>query len=212
MTEEVKGETGAEGGNYSNWEEFLIDSCRFGDIDDIKEALSNGADPNHKDEQGNNALHMAAANGHLEVAKIIAPLVKPETINGKNEAGNTPLHWAVINNMKFLVEFLLSIKADCNVKNGDGDRPLDLAINQEKLELIELIAPFTTPTAEEMKEAEELKEDAAGEDDGEEDEGEDDKAGKTVPKVSETAEKITPPSAEVKEKSAGDGTKEKTGS
>ena len=34
---------------------------------------------------------MAAANGHVEIIKIILPLLKPEIINAQNESGNTAL-------------------------------------------------------------------------------------------------------------------------
>jgi hypothetical protein len=183
--------------NYSSWEEFLIDSCRFGELEDVKECLSNGVDVNFRNEQKNTGLHMAAANGHLEIVKLVTPLMKKELINSQNEAGNTPLHWAVLNNKKFIVEYLLSLQADCNLKNEDGERPLDIAIKLELPEMLEQIAPFTAMTAEEIKESEEVKEDEEGEDEegeeGAEDKKKDEGAPQEPPAPAEKDEKTGKP-------------------
>jgi uncharacterized protein len=48
-------------------EELLL-SCRYGDLDDVKQFVEKfGADAvaNARDENGNTVLHMASANGHL---------------------------------------------------------------------------------------------------------------------------------------------------
>eukprot|EP01017_Pseudomicrothorax_dubius_P026895 TRINITY_DN3040_c0_g1_i1.p1 TRINITY_DN3040_c0_g1~~TRINITY_DN3040_c0_g1_i1.p1 ORF type:complete len:238 (-),score=84.03 TRINITY_DN3040_c0_g1_i1:89-754(-) len=143
---------------YESWEEFFIDSCRSGELEDIKEALSNEADVNFVGAGGNNALHMAGANGHAEVVKFLITKVRPETINSPNEAGNTPLHWAIINNKKDIVQILVENGADCNLKNSNGERPIDLALTAEYLEIAELLAPKTKLTAEEIKEEEKEEE------------------------------------------------------
>jgi ankyrin repeat protein len=48
--------------------EDLLLSCRYGDIDDVKSFIDRyGTDPvsDARDENGNNVLHMASANGHI---------------------------------------------------------------------------------------------------------------------------------------------------
>ena len=48
--------------------EDLLLSCRYGDLDDIKSFLDRfGTTPlaEARDDNGNNVLHMASANGHI---------------------------------------------------------------------------------------------------------------------------------------------------
>ena len=48
-------------------EDFLL-SCRYGDLDDVKSFIDRfGTAPvgESRDENGNNVLHMASANGHI---------------------------------------------------------------------------------------------------------------------------------------------------
>lgn len=48
--------------------EYLLLSCRYGDSDDVKSFIDRfGTAPvgEARDENGNNVLHMASANGHI---------------------------------------------------------------------------------------------------------------------------------------------------
>nr|CAG8500474.1 8025_t:CDS:2 [Entrophospora candida] len=75
------------------------------------------------DEFGNTALHMASANGHIEIVKfIIESICSSSTnddfsigtlINSQNNSGNTPLHWSALNGHLDVVEILLN--------HGDGN-------------------------------------------------------------------------------------------
>jgi hypothetical protein len=90
---------------YDSQEEYFVDCCRAGELDEVKELLKNEAlKIVWTSEDNNNCLRtffskedMAAANGHLEVLKTIfefianKPTIKQELLNGKNCDGNTPL-------------------------------------------------------------------------------------------------------------------------
>jgi len=39
-------------------------------------------------------------------------------INIQNSGGNTAVHWCVLNNKPETLKFLISKKADCNIKNA----------------------------------------------------------------------------------------------
>ncbi|XP_022897064.1 integrin-linked protein kinase 1-like [Olea europaea var. sylvestris] len=47
--------------------EALLEAARYDDIDDVKSIASAGLSLDSKDSQGRTALHMAAANGHLDI-------------------------------------------------------------------------------------------------------------------------------------------------
>ncbi|CAI7894107.1 unnamed protein product, partial [Closterium sp. NIES-54] len=69
--------------------------ARYGDMDDVAAALDGGADAGVADDEGRTALHMAAANGHTEIARLLIQRGAP--VNAVNRQGNTPLHWAAVN-------------------------------------------------------------------------------------------------------------------
>ena len=73
-----------------SYEEFLIYSARIGEIDDVKQMLEEETDVNTADKAtGNSALHMACANGHTEIVKLL--LQHKANINILNNSKNTPL-------------------------------------------------------------------------------------------------------------------------
>ncbi len=51
--------------------EYLILSAREGDLESVQECLENEVDVNHTDADGNSALHMASANGHLATVQFL---------------------------------------------------------------------------------------------------------------------------------------------
>ncbi|RCK56322.1 Ankyrin repeat-containing protein YAR1 [Candida viswanathii] len=70
-------------------------------------------------------LHMAAANGHLEVVKYLLLLISKDDvkafIEAKNDNGNTALHWASYNGHLEVVQYLVEeFNADPFIKNKSG--------------------------------------------------------------------------------------------
>lgn len=49
----------------------LIYWASLGDVDQVKELLIHGEDPNQTDDEGYSALQAAAENDHLEVVKLL---------------------------------------------------------------------------------------------------------------------------------------------
>ena len=82
-----------------SYEEYLIYSARIGEFDDVKEMLDEKTDVNTKDKNtGNTALHMACANGHYDIVKLL--LKHNADTNILNNPKNTPLR-----NQKILIYY-----------------------------------------------------------------------------------------------------------
>ena len=75
---------------------------------------------------GNTALHLASANGFIEVVKYLVDELHCD-IDPKNKSLSKPLSWAAFNGQKKVVEFLLEKGADFNSKNINGKKPSELA-------------------------------------------------------------------------------------
>ena len=75
---------------------------------------------------GNTALHLASANGFIDVVKYLVNELHCD-INAKNNSLSTPLSWAAFNGQKNVVEFLLEKGADFDLKNINGKKPSELA-------------------------------------------------------------------------------------
>lgn len=99
-----------------------LDGARYGDLESLiqihKEHKDNNIEifVNYKTSTGTTALHMACANGHMNIVKFLLYDVN-NSVNVKNDEGNTPLHWASINGHLEIVEFLLqngALPEECN--------------------------------------------------------------------------------------------------
>ena len=110
-------------------EEYYLECARYGELQDLKEAMKDVTkdfNVNLVDFGGNTALHLASANGFIEVVKYLVDELHCD-INAKNKSLSTPLSWAAFNGQKKVVEFLLEKGADFDVKNSNGKKPSELA-------------------------------------------------------------------------------------
>ncbi|XP_057732279.1 uncharacterized protein LOC130947594 isoform X3 [Arachis stenosperma] len=95
--------------------EALLEAARYDDMDDVVILASNGVPLDSKDEQGRTALHMAAANGHIEIVEYL--IGQGVDLNVANEEKNTPLHWACLNGHVEVVKKLIMAGANVGVLN-----------------------------------------------------------------------------------------------
>lgn len=110
-------------------QEELWDACKEGDVNAVKKALANGANPNlldtRRSKNGRRPLNWAAYYGHLEI--IIILIDNGAEIDGQNLTGFTALHHAVEKRKAKAVKLLLEKGANQNLKNKRGLTPLELA-------------------------------------------------------------------------------------
>ena len=71
----------------------LREAIREGDIEAVKRHLGADMDVNARDDNGWNPLHLAAENGHKEIAELL--IAKGADVNAKNKYGDTPLGLAI---------------------------------------------------------------------------------------------------------------------
>ncbi|MFC1781686.1 ankyrin repeat domain-containing protein, partial [Planctomycetota bacterium] len=88
----------------------LHEAAEAGDIEQIKQLISEGAEIDLRDNRGNTPLYNAAANGRLEVAELLIE-------NGADVNAGTPLQAACESGNKELAELLIDKGADVNAKN-----------------------------------------------------------------------------------------------
>lgn len=110
------------------------------ELDPKSELVYNCPFINKKDEDGNSALLIAAANDYLYVMK---PLIKAgANINEKNENGETAIMHAIANENYAMVKFLFENKVDINVENNDGVTIDDLLEDVSNKELIKMVEDY----------------------------------------------------------------------
>ena len=134
----------------------LLDAAEGGYIEDVKQAIADGADVNAKDgyrpvhKLGLTPLNFAAMFGHTEIAELL--IDKGADVNAKDEKfGLTPLHNAAESGRKEIAELLISKGADVNAKDTGGETPLDRAIKSKQTETVDLLRKHGGKTGEELK-------------------------------------------------------------
>jgi ankyrin repeat protein len=101
--------------------DFLV-AAADGDLEKISALSLQNAHASVKDGDGNNPLHLAAQNGHVEAMEVLMRLEQFSL--GCNKFGKTALHLAAQNGHGNVVEFLTDLKVDPNVKDRDSWTPL----------------------------------------------------------------------------------------
>uniref|UniRef100_A0A8D2EZT1 Protein phosphatase 1 regulatory subunit 27 n=1 Tax=Theropithecus gelada TaxID=9565 RepID=A0A8D2EZT1_THEGE len=86
------------------------------------------------------ALHEAVLSGNLECVKLLVKY--GADIHQRDEAGWTPLHIACSDGYPDIARYLISLGADRDAANDDGDLPSDL-IDPDFKELVELFKGAT---------------------------------------------------------------------
>ena len=112
--------------------------CKNGDLPIVLYLISNGANINSQDKNGDFVIHLATIGGLLNIVKyLIEKRNIPIDSQGNNE--RTPLHYACSNDHFEIVEYLLSIGANIEAKDKMGKTPLHYACEEGHLHIIEYL-------------------------------------------------------------------------
>ncbi|KAF9379874.1 hypothetical protein CPB97_008706 [Podila verticillata] len=172
MTEHITQQLASLSVQESELLEELIECARYGELEEIQAVVTTSGPEKakqllaHQGEFGKTPLHMAAANGHLDVIEYLISIISPEAVNIQNEQGNTALHWAATNGHAKAVECLITKgKADYKLKNAAGHTAMLEAEIHEREQVVAWMLINTEPE-------EELQQ-ANGDDSDEEEESDD---------------------------------------
>ena len=113
----------------------FLELCESGALQQIEDAINDGANINARNEDQESPL-MLAAWGNSD-PKVITALVKAGAeINAKDKVGDAPLMFAAISNSNpEIVKALVEAGAEVNAKNDKGSTPLILAVKNNPAEL-----------------------------------------------------------------------------
>jgi palmitoyltransferase len=92
----------------------------------IQLLIAHGADPNIKDTQGYNTLHLVTHSS--SVMPLLYLLHQPISVDERDSAGHTALMWAAYQGDALSVEVLLKHGANPNTRDDSGLTPLHWAV------------------------------------------------------------------------------------
>ncbi|CAK5112039.1 unnamed protein product [Meloidogyne enterolobii] len=108
----------------------LHEAAKMGDCNFLRECLENKVSVNSLDRSSSTALHWAAYTGHFDILEILLT-ISNVAISAQNKLGDTPLHAASSKGRIECVQLLVDSGANLQIKNSQGKRPIDVAINPE---------------------------------------------------------------------------------
>jgi hypothetical protein len=119
----------------------LFEAAKSGDFDTVRALLSQGANPNGTNGDGETPLHAAASANHQQVAMLL--IQKGGNVNATTTGGWTPLHSAARFGAFQVVSSLISNGANLSATNKDGRTPEDLARAVNNVRMASLIRYHT---------------------------------------------------------------------
>ena len=117
----------------------LHEAVETGNIDQVKQAIAEGADVNQEDSASRSPLFLAASKGHAAVAVLL--IEKGADVSMEYLLlGWRPLHVAANAGHLDVVEILIEHGADVNAAAGvTGKTPLHIAAERGRLPIVELL-------------------------------------------------------------------------
>lgn len=134
-----------------------IESCRYGDLDIVRALAENFPSSQSsliqfvQPDTGNTGLHMASANGHTNIVKLL--VIQYGHAFTANASGNTPLHWAAANGHASVVKFWTNqsiVEVDVLTKNNFGRSALTEGFSSEKEDVVKALLEHDSASEENL--------------------------------------------------------------
>ena len=125
----------------------LVELCRDGDLEGVKDALQRGVDVNTKDKNGRTGLMQAVRNNHNSVVELL--LNKPNIdLNLKSGRGNCALLQAVRSKNNEALKLLLNVPTiKVNIVNNNGWSAVHVAVIHNNIEGLKMLLSQPSLTA-----------------------------------------------------------------
>lgn len=109
-----------------------------GDEELVKKIIATKPDPDARDSSGGTALHAAMFQKNIKIVKLLLDYgLDVNAIGPKN--GYTPLHDAVWGNNPEAAKLLMERGAKTDIKNKEGQTPLEKAQSEGKAALVKVL-------------------------------------------------------------------------
>jgi ankyrin repeat protein len=109
-----------------------------GDEELVKKIIATKPDPDARDSSGGTALHAAMFQKNIKIVKLLLDYgLDVNAIGPKN--GYTPLHDAVWGNNPEAAKLLMERRAKTDIKNKEGQTPLEKAQSEGKTALVKVL-------------------------------------------------------------------------
>ncbi|WMT84150.1 ankyrin repeat domain-containing protein [Wolbachia endosymbiont of Listronotus oregonensis] len=120
-------------------QELLI-AAQYGNFDEVRDLVSQGASLNTKYSNGMTVMHSAAYGGNLDIVKYFVADAK-NSLEIKDNGSRVPLHYAAYNGKLDVVKYFIDEeKVDVNLKDSDGQTALHMASGGSHLDVVEYLA------------------------------------------------------------------------
>uniref|UniRef100_A0A8C5M309 Ankyrin 2 n=1 Tax=Leptobrachium leishanense TaxID=445787 RepID=A0A8C5M309_9ANUR len=112
-------------------------SARAGNVEKVVEYLKGGIDINTCNQNGLNALHLAAKEGHIDLVHEL--LERGSAVDSATKKGNTALHIASLAGQAEVVKILVKEGANINAQSQNGFTPLYMASQENHLDVVKYL-------------------------------------------------------------------------
>ncbi|XWV26219.1 ankyrin repeat-containing protein [Tupanvirus soda lake] len=107
----------------------------------LQELLSNGADPNYKNNENMNALHLAVLKKDVTMVRMLSKYIK--NINARTNGGSTALHYACNFQLTEIVKILLERGASQDIIELEYDfYPIFYTVVQNNIDITKMLIDY----------------------------------------------------------------------
>ncbi len=115
---------------------IMLRACEKGNIERVKDMLTQGTDPNVTDPSGLGGIYLAAQNGYLDVVKLLLEH-KADPNAGLTKDLGTPLHASAKNQHNEIVDALIAAGAKLDVMDKNRITPIMNAVTVNNIFAVE---------------------------------------------------------------------------